>query len=187
MRAFFVIAFVIAGTFIAMSETKDSSKKSPAESMRELRLKQLTTKPRDFGQNSTPEFPHVCAIVMDWPINSVIVTVVARSTGDASLYTTGTFGVIGGIGHETVRNAAKTCVRVGDKHFEHAASTKQYPYPKAGQIRFYLIGYDEVRVVDADEEAVRTGKDKCSELNAAMQHLVGELRSITEGRKENRQ
>src|SRR5437868_2213698 len=77
-------------------------------------------------------------------------TVVARNTGDASIYTTGTFGVIGGIGHEAVRLTAKKCVKVAEKHYEEATPTTEYPYPKTGRVRFYLVGYDGVRVIDAD-------------------------------------
>ena len=38
--------------------------------------------------------------------------------------------------------------------------TKDYPYPMTGRVRFYLVGYDGVRVIDGDLEAVRTGKEE---------------------------
>jgi len=117
---------------------------------------------------------------MDWPVGTNIVTVVARTTGDASIYTDGTFGILGGIGHEAVRSAATNCVSVAERHFESAAMTMDFPYPKTGRIRFYLVGYDEVRMIDGDLETVRTGKDKCSDLYEAAQRVVAELRMITQ-------
>lgn len=154
--------------------------------MREMRLKQLTTLPSEFAQKPTPEFPRVCGVLMDWPIEAGTVTVVARTTGDASVYTTGTFGVFGGIGHESVRRAAKSCVSVGERHFEDATSTKDYPYPKVGRVRFYLVCFDGVRVIEGDLESARTGRDKCSDLYEAAQRVVTELRLITQEQKGKR-
>lgn len=123
---------------------------------------------------------------MDWPIQAGTITVVARATGDASIYTTGTFGVIGGIGHEGVRSAAKSCVKVAEKHYEDATPTREYPQPKAGRVRFYLVCYDGVRTIEVDEEAVSARKDKCSDLFQAAQHVITELRLITQQQKGER-
>jgi len=136
MRPVPLIAFLIAGCFTVMSQTNEPPKKSPAELMREMRLKQLTMPPGEFSQKPTAEFPRVCAVLMDWPIEAGTVTVVARTTGDASVYTDGTFGVFGGIGHESLRRAATNCVAVAQRHFESATATKDYPYPKASRVRF---------------------------------------------------
>ena len=101
-----LITLLIVLSFTGMSQTNEPPKKGPAELMRELRLKMLTTRPAELGQEPTQEYPHIYGILMDWPIETGIVSVVSLSSGDASLYTTGTFGVIGGIGHETVRVSA---------------------------------------------------------------------------------
>jgi len=186
MRPLLLIAFLILGYSTAMPQTNDPPKKNPAELMRDMRLKQLTMPPNEFSQRPTPEFPRVCAVIMDWPLKPATITVVARTTGDASIYTDGTFGVFGGIGHESVRKAATNCVRVAERHFEAAIRTTDYPYAKAGRVRFYLVGYDEVRVIDGDLEAVRTGKDKCSDLYEAAQGVVAELRLITQQQKGER-
>ena len=167
MRLLLLIAFITVGCFATMSQTNEPPKKSPAELMREMRLKQLTMPPGEAGQKPTPEFPRVCAVLMDWPIEAATVTVLARNTGDASVYTTGTFGIIGGIGHEGVRSAAIDCVKVAERHFEDSSATKDYTYPKAGRVRFYLVCYDGVHVIEADLESVQARKDKCSDLYEA--------------------
>ena len=183
MRQLLFIAFLIAGSFTAMPQTNEPPRKSPAEMMREMRLKQLTMVPSEFGQKPTAEFPRVCAVIMDWPIDAGTVTVVARTTGDASIYTTGTFGVIGGIGHEAVRAAATNCVKVAQQYYDEAKPTKEYPYPASNRLRFYLVGYDGVRVIDADLDAVRQGGQKYSDLYEAAQRVVTELRQITQHQK----
>jgi len=186
MRLLLLTAFLIAKFFTAMSQTNEPPKKSPAATMREMRLKQLTMLPSESGEKPTAEFPHVSGVLMDWPIETETVTVVARTTGDASIYTTGTFGVIGGIGHEIVRSVARSCVKVAERHFEDASPTKDYPYPKAGRVRFYLVGYDGVRVIDGNLESLRKVKDKCSDLYEAAQRVVTELRLITQEQKGER-
>jgi hypothetical protein len=186
MRQLLFITLLVVGCFTVMSQTNEPPKKSPAELMREMRLKQLTMPPREFSQKPSQEFPRVCAVVMDWPIEQGTVTVVARTTGDASIYTDGTFGVFGGIGHESVRRAATNCVSIAQGLFDSATVTKIYPYPKHSRVQFYLVGYDEVRVIDGDLDAVTTGKDKCSDLYKAAQSVVTELRMITQHQKGER-
>jgi hypothetical protein len=150
-----------------------------AEVMRELRLKMLTAS-AELGLKPTQEYPLVCGVLMDWPIDAGTVTIVSLSTGDASIYSTGTFGVFGGIGHETVRSAAKDLVRVGEQHYDEATPTEDYPYPKPEHVRFYLVCYDGVRTIDADLKSVATGNHKCSDLYEHAQRVISELRLITE-------
>jgi hypothetical protein len=163
-----------------MSQTNEPQKKGAAEMMRELRLNMLTTPGTEFGQKQTPEYPRVYGVLMDWPLDSATVSVVAFSSGDASIYTTGAFGVIGGIGHEAVRGAAKSFVKIAEKHYDEATPTKDYPYPKAGRVRFYVICYDGVRTIETDLEALKNGRDKFSDLYAAGQRVIAELRLTTQ-------
>jgi hypothetical protein len=180
------MTFLVVGCFTVMSQTNEPPKKSPAEVMRELRLKMLAA-PGDLELMPSPEFPRVCGVLMDWPIEmgttSFVTTVVSLSTGDASIYSTGTFGVFGGIVHATVRSAAKSFVRVGERHYDEATPTKDYPYPKTGRVRFYLVCYDGVRVIDADLESARRGADKYSDLYEQAQRVMTELRLITQKQK----
>jgi hypothetical protein len=183
MRPLLFIAFLIAGIFTAMPQTNEPPRKSPAEMMREMRLKQLTMVPSEFGEKPTAEFARVCAVIMDWPIEAATVTVVARATGDASVYTTGTFGVIGGIGHEAVRTAAIDCVKIAQRYYDEATPTKEYPYPASSRVRFYLVCYDGVRVIDADLDAVKRDRASYSDLYIAAQRVITELRMITQKQK----
>jgi hypothetical protein len=94
MRAYLLLAFLVVQCFTAMAQTNEPPKKSPAEVMRDLRLKMLTTPPAEFGHRQTPESPRVYGVLMDWPLEAATVSVVSFSSGDASIYTTGTFGVL---------------------------------------------------------------------------------------------
>ena len=140
----------------------------------------LTTPPQENGAKPTREFPRVYAILMDWPLGDLVATVFSSKSGAASLYTTSTFGVIGGEFHETVRAAAQAFVKASDQHVTAAAPTTEFPYPQEGRVRFYFVTFDGVRVIDTDLATITSGTSKYSELFALGQAVLTELRRVTE-------
>ena len=106
--------------------------KAGPEVMREMRLKWLD--PKQSGQGDV-----VSAALMDWPVGGQVATVCASSGGDGSLYTTSTFGIIGGIGHEAVRSASKAFVKAAEKCLPLATATTDFRYSMPGQIKFYFV------------------------------------------------
>jgi hypothetical protein len=85
---------------------------------------------------------------MDWPIGQQIATIFSTSTGSASLYTTSTFGIIGGEGHASVRAASTAFLKAADRFYDVAAATSEYPYPAGGKVRFYLLTFHGVRAIE---------------------------------------
>lgn len=179
MQRILSIVLLFAWPLIAMSQTNNPKEKN-AEMMRQLRLKILTTSASETGLKPTQEHPRVFTALMDWPLGTNIISVYGSCTGDASIYTTSTFGVIGGIGHETVRHAAHQFVKIAEIHYDDAAPTKDFPYPKPGHIYFYLVCFDGVRMINVTEESLSTGKARCSDLGNAAQRLITELRTVVE-------
>jgi hypothetical protein len=177
------IVILIMGflSFLGMSKGQSPEfQKDPADAGRALRQRMLTTPPAELGQKPSKEFPRICGVLMDWPIGDQIATVFATSTGAASLYTTSTFGIIGGEGHETVRIAAINFVRAADRHFDSSSPTMEYPYPKSGRVRFYFLTYDGVRVVDTELDSVASGAGAYAELFRQGNSVLTELRLVTE-------
>ena len=140
----------------------------------------LTTPARERGAKPTTEFPRVHAILMDWPIGDQVATVFSSATGAASLYTTSTFGIIGGEGHETVRAAATALVKASAQHLTAAAPTTEFPYPREGRVRFYFVTFDGVRVIDTDLATITSGTSKYSELFELGQAVLTELRRVVD-------
>ena len=157
-----------------------TAQKNPADAGRELRLMMLTTSPDEMGQKPTKEFPRIYGILMDWPIGEQTATVLSTSTGAASLYTTSTFGIIGGEGHETVRTAATNFVRAADRFLDASTPATEYPYPTADRVRFYFLTFDGVRVIDTDMPSIMSGASKYAELFGLGQAVLTELRLISE-------
>jgi hypothetical protein len=164
------------------AQSPEAPKKNADDAGRDLRNMVLAMPPEKMGGKATKEFPRVYGILMDWPIGDVTATILSTSTGAASLYTTSTFGIVGGEGHESVRAAAIKFVRAADRLFDTAKPTTVFPYPAANHVHFYLLTFDGVRVVDAELAAIESGTSKYAEFFGLGQDVLTELRIVTEKR-----
>ena len=140
----------------------------------------LSTPAAQVGASPTAEFPRVYGVLMDWPVGEQTATVFASSSGAASLYTTSTFGIIGGEGHQTVRTAAIEFVRAADRFFDSATPTTEFPYPGADRVRFYLLTFEGVRVIDTDLASIENQTSRYFALFDLGQAVLTELRLVTE-------
>jgi hypothetical protein len=166
------------------SSTNDVPKKN-ADAGRDLRQMALTAPAAKIGIQRTDDFPRTYGALIDWPIgDGNIATIVGLSDGSASLYTSSTFGIIGGVSHESVRKAAVKFVKTADGFYNDSVPTSDFSYPAKNRIKFYLITFDGVRVIEADYDSIYSGKDKFSELFGDGQNLLTELRLITERKSQ---
>jgi hypothetical protein len=179
MMALLTMLAVFSGTAMAADK---ASPPSTADMGRELREQILLSQPADLGIKPTKEYPRVWGVVMDWPLANGTASVVALCDGNASLYTTGSFGVLGGIGHSEVRQAATVLVRDADSFHSEARSTADRSYPKAGRVRFYLLTFGGLRVLEADLKSIQAGKDRYSTLFDRAQDVITQLRLVVQKR-----
>ncbi|MEI6192774.1 MAG: hypothetical protein WCS42_00420 [Verrucomicrobiota bacterium] len=156
-----------------------------AEAMRGLREMMLTSPAEKVGISRSNDFPRTYGALMEWPLgDGNIVSVVGLSDGNASLYTTSTFGVIGGVGHESVRKAAANFVTMADKFYTDSTPAPNHDYPAGNRMKFFLVTFDGLRVIETDFDSVANGKSKFSELFNEGQNLLTELRLTTEKKSQ---
>jgi hypothetical protein len=160
-----------------------AAKLKPEDAGRALRQMMLTTPPAQTGEKPSESFPRVYGILMDWPIGKDVATIFSSSAGAASLYTTSTFGVLGGEEHASVRAAAIKFVHAADRLFDASTPTTAYPYPAADRVHFYLLTFDGVRVVDADLVTIMNHTSKYTEFFDLGQAVLTELRLVVEERR----
>jgi hypothetical protein len=156
-----------------------------AKVMQQLRGQAIATRPAQLGIAPCDDFPVVYGAVMDWPVGEETATVVAFCDGNASLYTTSTFGVIGGVGHDSVRDSARLFVRTAAPLYDAAAPTSELRLPGPDRVQFYLLGFNGARLVDADLDAVCAGNDRLSDLFDAGQAVLTELRLVADSGSPN--
>jgi hypothetical protein len=165
--------------------TSDLTNQPDSGLMRKMRDRMLTSHFTELGIEPSSEYPFVYGVIMDLPIDINTATIVSLSDGNASLYTTSTFGVIGGFAHENVRNAACSFVKAANNYYDKAAPTTDFAYPLPGRIRFYLLAYDGVRVIEDDMEEVSTTGHVYHDLFMHGQAMLTELRLTAEGETDN--
>ncbi len=163
-------------------------KKNPDDAGKGLRLIALTTSAEKLGFISEKDFPKVYGVITDWNLGDQTASILAMKDGTASLYTTATFGIIGGHGHDSVRKAAQECVRIAARYYEESEPVSNYPYPKHGKVNFFLLTYSGARLCIGDEHGINNGTDRTTPLFAAAQKVLTALRLVTEPKmKENAQ
>lgn len=140
----------------------------------------LTTPAEKVEQKPSKEFPRVFGVLMDFPIGENTATILSTSAGAASLYTSSTFGIIGGEGHEAVRKAAIKFVRAADGLYDESKPTSDFSYAKGERVRFYLLTFGGVRMVETDLRSIENGKSRYGEHFSLGQEVLAQLRLMTE-------
>jgi hypothetical protein len=169
-----LLAALIGGA--ALKANQPSAEKSSADVMREMRIAWLKTVPAEGSYKTKDE---VVAIVMDWPMGDVTVSVLSSSGGDASIYTTSTFGVLGGIGHEKVRVAAVAFVSTAQRFLDLTTPAREFPYPDKQTLHFYMVTAAGVRTVSFPMKDIERSGSPAWKLYGAAQNVVTELRLIS--------
>jgi hypothetical protein len=153
------------------------SEESPGVQLRQM---VLTTPISELGFTSDDDFPTVYGVLTEWDIEGVTATVMSLRDGTASLYTTSTFGIIGGHGHESVLQAAARYVTVAGQFVASGKPVTEFAYPKSGQVFYYLLTYEGVRQVVGNEAAIEGDSDPTSPLFGAAQDVLSELRLVAD-------
>lgn len=81
----------------------------------------------------------IYGVVMDWDLPEGTATLVSFVSGDASLYLSSGGGVIGGVGHDNVKQAAIAFIDKAEKYLSMTTKTETTPLPDKDGVRFYLL------------------------------------------------
>lgn len=145
---------------------------------RDLRDMFLRTSATQAGLVRTEEFSEVYGAALDWPVGSNTATVVSLCDGTASLYTNASFGILGGVAHESVQLAAKRFVKAVGEHLGRFEGTSSFPYPGPGKARFYALCYAGAKTLEVSPAQIQS-QAWCAALFGAGQDVVTELRQVT--------
>lgn len=81
----------------------------------------------------------VYGMIMDMDMGGGIATLVAYSTGDASMYLSTGGGVVGGGQHDAVNKAAKKLNDQAQNYLNKASLVSETPIPSNGGVNIYLL------------------------------------------------
>jgi hypothetical protein len=119
--------------------------------------------------------------MMEIGLTKGIASCLAIADGTVSMYTSVGGGVLGAGSHAAVRGAAHRFRIVAADAGRHLQSTTAFPMPTPGEVRFHVRMGQDAWTGAASEEALRTGRQPLSELYAAGQDLITEIRLATPG------
>lgn len=140
-----------------------------------LRGQALSLSPADLG---LPADAAAYGVVFEFAIDNETVTIVAFATGDASIYFSSGGGMIGGIEHPAVVDAAKAFVRAAEGVAPRLSPTAAFPRPAVGEMRFYVLTGRGVVTASAPEGEVIAGDHMLSPLFFAANDLITQYRLI---------
>ena len=171
-----LLAGLLTTTVSAKAADSTPSQKSSAEMMKSLRQQWLVTPPKEGTFKDKNE---VVAVLMDWPVGENTITVLSSSIGDASLYTTSSFGIIGGIGHAKVREAAIAFVKGSQIYADKAQPVSEFPYPDKNSLQFYFITPSGVKRLSFPLTEIERENSDARILYTLGQQVITELRLIS--------
>lgn len=172
-----VVVVALAAVTVARVRSRARTHAPDPQVMKTLRERVFEVPPEQLGAATSNTEPF--AIVMDLGMENGTASVFAASSGDASLYLSTGGGVIGGFAHENVRHAATAFVRESVRHRNDLKATREYSYPTAGHVRFYVRNREGVFVADRSEEELGNKKDRLWPLFYAGQEVITQLRSVS--------
>ena len=144
----------------------------------ELRNMILSSEPEASDTDKNPS-----VVIMDIHVDDGMASVMSSSAGDASVYLSSGRSMIGGVAHENVRMAAVAFATEAVKHKAAMSVASSFPYPAAGQVRFYLRTREGAFVAEAPESELVAGKHQLSGLFEAGQEVVTRFRAVEGARK----
>ncbi len=131
-----LFAIFLAVTVVSVGAHAVTEAEQTYKGLRELALK---ISPEDFGLKRDGDGITAYGVLMEFTLPKATVTLTSYSSGDASLYFSTGGGILGGIGHETVRNAARQFVSSAQTFLSKMKEVASFPLPPTGMTHFYVL------------------------------------------------
>ena len=168
------VAIILAVAFASEGTHAVTEGEQTYKGLRELALK---ISPEDFGLKRDDDRIAAYGVLMEFTLPKATVTLTSYSSGDASLYFSTGGGILGGIGHETVRNAARQFVSSAQTFLSKMKEAASFPLPPTGVTHFYVLTnhgtYGSPELISDD---LRNSKGEFFALFAAGQDVITEIR-----------
>jgi|SRR5579872_1867538 len=139
--------------------------------------------PHDFGLTPTGPGPTAFGIVMDIGFERGVATVAGFSSGDASLYLSHGGGIIGGIDHKIIRDAAQAWVASAQPHLTSLKATTTFPLPAAGEVRIYVLTDRGVLAARSTTDDLDRGGPEWSPIWQSAQVLIAAIHQVSDSPK----
>lgn len=145
----------------------------------QMRADVLSLRPSSVGLK--PEAGPMWGFVMDTVTSDTEwSSLVVLADGSTSLYTSSTFGIIGGGAHETVREAGQVLWQTAEGLLEVFTPSDDTALPPPGSTALRLLRFDGPRVLVGADDELGKGGHPASPVFYAAHEVLGRLRLVTQ-------
>ncbi|HVT57041.1 MAG TPA: hypothetical protein VHR45_01460 [Thermoanaerobaculia bacterium] len=198
-----VVGLIVLGAYLVYAQSQRTSKggtrapagakqaaakaqQTPEEAYLDLRRQAIETDPKRLALAGELQVEEPFGLLMEMGTSNSVVTLACFADGDARvLYKTGG-GMIGGISHESVRNAAKELIALAGKALPRLTKTTSYPLPGEDRIRFYVLTRGGVLTIETSRQAL--GDRRGGELSSMFQsgqEVVAQMRQVGDQKSQD--
>ena len=115
---------------------------------------------------------------MDMGMQNGTATMIAVADGTVSMYTSTGGGIIGVGPHEGSKRVAAELLQFAPQFSARCEPTTEFPLPRAGNTRFYLMMPDRTVTAEASSSELGTGRHVLSPLFLKCNDLLTEIRLV---------
>jgi hypothetical protein len=153
--------------------------KNPYEEYRNMAFK---VTPDDLELNLPLVNTTVYGVIIDWPIQTNVATIVAFSTGDASVYLKSGQIYIGGYAYPAIHNLAKEMISRAQKLLPETSRTENFALPDSSLIQFSILTNNGIFVHLETEESIDKNQTQWTPLFFNGNQILTEYRLKTQNK-----
>jgi len=180
------LSLTVTLLFLIMSQVtlgQEQVNKIPVDKNRyeEYRSMAFKVTPIDLELNLPLVNTTVYGVIIDWPMQTNVATIVAYSTGDASIYLKTGQLYIGGFAYPAIRNLAKEMISSAQKLLSKTSITENIALPDSC-IQFSFLTNNGIYVHQETEESIDKNLTPWTPLFFKGNQLISEYRIITQNK-----
>ncbi len=157
----------------------------PAPIIKDMRERIFALNSAEVGISPSSEHPNIWGVLMETGYPEALATLVSLADGTTSLYLGHGGGIIGGGEHDSVRRATMAFISDAERYIDKLTSTKTYPLPDVGRVKFYVLTFNGILTADVEENDLGEGRHELSKLFFTGHKVLTELRHIDEQREKH--
>ena len=154
-----------------------TSTDNPYNGLRELAL---SATPKQVGITASEHPDAIYGVIMDWDFGNGMATLVSFQDGTTSMYLSSGGGIIGGGGHDNVKNEVAKFISLAQTYLDKATKTDTTPLPDKGCVKFYLLTSKGKFVAQEKISDIENETSKWFPFFEEGNKVITELRSTTE-------
>lgn len=143
-----------------------------------LRRRAIETNPETLGLPGEIKEQDAYGLLMEMAVPNDTVTLACFANGEANLYYRTGGGMVGGIAHENVRNAAKELIALAQKALPAMTRTRDYPLPGPESVRFYALTPRGVLTTETERALLADPGNELSAVFYSGQEVVSQMRQV---------